>query len=35
MLGLGVADLSDNLAVRTGQALEGRIIDYVAEKHPD
>lgn len=35
MLGLGMADLSNNLAVKTGQALEERIIDYVAQKHPD
>lgn len=34
MLGLNERDLSDNEAVRTGIALEPRVIDYLAQKHP-
>lgn len=35
LLGLGVEDISDKPAVRTGQALEGRIIEYAGKAHPD
>lgn len=35
MLGLNDRDLSQNRAVTTGVALEPRIIDYLAAKHPD
>lgn len=35
MLGLWSEDISNRPAVLTGRLLEERIIDYVAEKHPD
>ena len=35
MLGLNDRDLSGNRAVTTGIALEPRVIDYLAAKHPD
>lgn len=35
LLGLNDRDLSENKAVTTGIALEPRIIDYLAAKHPD
>ena len=35
LLGVGVEDISGKPAVRTGQILESRIIDYVGKTYPE
>lgn len=35
LLGVGVEDISNKPAVRTGQILESKIIDYVAKAYPE